>query len=187
MVFDSTALDFREQADEGISFEVVGVQDPFHPWPYLEQTSKRAKARMNFAVDQYPAGKYVFKVRAADVLGNASFMSVNVEITDDMVSGLSDVFNAPNPMGKKGTTFYFKNLAINRTSKVNIYIYNQNGKLVQVLKNAESGVTHWDGKDMHGRLLANGLYHYIVRSEVPAAGTSGKKTWTKKQKLLISR
>lgn len=187
VVFDSTALDFREQADEGISFEVVGVQDPFHPWPYLEQTSKRAKARMNFAVDQYPAGKYVFKVRAADVLGNASFMSVNVEITDDMVSGLSDVFNAPNPMGKKGTTFYFKNLAINRTSKVNIYIYNQNGKLVQVLKNAESGVTHWDGKDMHGRLLANGLYHYIVRSEVPAAGTSGKKTWTKKQKLLISR
>lgn len=187
VVEDSTALDFREQADEGISFEVVGIQEPFHPWPYLEQTSKKAKARYSFAADQYPAGKYVFKVRAMDVVGNVSSTTVNVEITDDMVAGLADVFNAPNPVGKKGTTFYFKNLAVNRDSKVNIYIYNQNGKLVQVLKDAVSGVTHWNGKDMHGRMLANGLYHYVVRSEVPAAGSFGKKTWTKKQKLLISR
>ncbi|WP_298771325.1 C25 family cysteine peptidase [uncultured Fibrobacter sp.] len=187
VVEDSSALDFREQADEGISFEVVGVQDPFHPWPYIEQTAKRAKVRMNFATEQYPAGKYVFKVRALDVLGNASIKTLNVEITDDMEMGLADVFNVPNPMGKKGTTFYFKNLAVDRDSRVNIFIYNQNGKLVRVLKNAVSGVTHWNGHDNHGRLLANGLYHYVVRSEVSATENSGKKTWTKKQKLLISR
>ncbi len=187
VVFDSTALDFREQADEGISFEVEGVATPYHPWPYLEQSSKRAKLRMNFTSEQYPAGRYVFKVRAQDVLGNSSVRAAVVVITDDMKAGLEDVYNAPNPMGRKGTTFYFKNLAVNRDSKVNIYIYNQNGKLVQVLKDAVSGVTHWNGRDMHGRLLANGLYHYVVKSEVSASGSSGKKTWTKKQKLLISR
>lgn len=187
VIEDSTALDFREQADEGISFEIAGVKDPFHPWPYLEQSSKRAKIRMNFSTDLYPAGTYVFIVRALDVLGNASSKVVCVEISDDMEMGLADVFNAPNPMGKKGTTFYFKNLAVDRDSKVNIFIYNQNGKLVKVLKNAISGVTHWNGKDEHGRLLANGLYHYVVRSEVPATENFGKKNWTKKQKLLISR
>ncbi len=187
VVSDSTALDYREQADEGISFEILGKQDPYHPWPYLEQTSKRAKLRMYFAQEQYPAGRYAFRVRALDVLGNASTKMVTLNITDGMEAGLADVFNAPNPMGKKGTTFYFKNLAVDRDSKVNIYIYDQNGKLVRVLKDAVSGVTHWNGHDSHGRLLANGLYHYVVRSEVSAAGGSGKKTWTKKQKLLISR
>lgn len=187
IVSDSTALDFREQADEGITFEVDGVLDPYHPWPYLEQSSKRAKLRMNFTSEQYPAGRYLFKVRAQDVLGNSSVKTAYVVITDDMKAGLEDVYNAPNPMGKKGTTFYFKNLAVNRESKVNIYIYNQNGKLVQVLKDAVSGVTHWNGRDMHGRLLANGLYHYVVKSDVPASNGSSKKTWTKKQKLLISR
>lgn len=187
VVSDSTALDYREQADEGISFEIAGVRDPFHPVRYLEQTSKYAKIRMNFAEEQYPAGIYRFKVRAQDVLGNTGVMGVVVDITDDMDAGLIDVYNAPNPVGKKGTTFYFKDLAVNRDSKVNIYIYNQNGKLVQVLKNAVSGVTHWNGRDMHGRLLANGLYHYVVRSEVSAVDGFKQKTWTKKQKLLISR
>ena len=187
VVEDATALDFREQADEGISFEVSGVQEPFHPWPYLEQTSKRAKLLMNFSTEQYPAGNYIFRVYANDVLGNMSTKMINVEITDDMESGLADVFNAPNPVGKKGTTFYFKNLAVDRDSKVDIYIYNQNGKLVRVIKDAVSGVTHWNGHDNHGRLLANGLYHYVVRSTVSATENFGKKTWTKKQKLLISR
>lgn len=187
VVEDSTAIDYREEADEGISFEVVGVENPFHPWPYIEQNSKRAVARMTFAAASYPEGKYLFKVRAHDVLGNETVKTVNVEITGEMKAGLADVFNIPNPMGKKGTTFYFKNLAVDRTSSVDIFIYNQNGRLVKVIKNAVSGVTHWDGRDNFGRLLANGLYHYVVRSRVAATEDFKKKTWTKKQKLLISR
>ncbi|MBR6379889.1 MAG: hypothetical protein IKS02_08010 [Fibrobacter sp.] len=184
---DSTAIDFREQPDEGISFELVGVENPYHPTIFLEQTSKKVVMRKTFNAENYPEGKYVFKVRAQDVIGNVSTKTLNLELTEDMKSGLQDVFNIPNPMGKKGTTFYFKNLAVNRSSTVNIFIYNQNGRLVKVIKNAVSGVTRWDGRDNHGRLLANGLYHYVVRSEVEAQDSFKKKTWTKKQKLLISR
>ncbi len=184
---DSTAIDFREQPDEGISFEVVGVENPYHPSIFLEQNSKKVVVRKTFNAENYPEGKYVFKVRAQDVLGNVATKTLNLELTEEMKSGLQDVFNVPNPMGKKGTTFYFKNLAVNRNSTVNIFIYNQNGRLVKVIKNAVSGMTRWDGRDNHGRLLANGLYHYVVRSEVEASDGFKKKTWTKKQKLLISR
>jgi hypothetical protein len=187
VIEDSTAIDFREEADEGISFEVMGHTAPFHPWPYLEQTSKRAVIRMTFAESRYPAGVYRFKVRAEDILGNAATKIIQVEITETLQSGLADVFNAPNPMKKKGTTFYFKDLSVNRTATVSILIYNQNGRLVQVLQNARSGMTTWDGTDFYGRKLANGLYHYVVKSVVPAGGNSKQKVFTKKQKLLISR
>ncbi len=187
VVEDSTALDYREEADEGISYEIAGVEDATHPYPYIEQTSKRAVFRKTFTAEAYPNGRYTFKVRALDVIGNASVKKLNVEITGEMKEGLADVFNIPNPVGKKGTTFYFKNLATDRKSNVDIFIYDQNGKLVKVLKNAVSGVTHWDGRDNHGRKLANGLYHYAVRSEVAATDNFKKKSFTKKQKLLISR
>lgn len=191
VVEDETALDYREQADEGISFEMIGLENPYHPSPFLEQSSKRAVARKALTSEAYPPGNYAFKVRAMDVLGNASIKQINLQITEAMQAGLSDVFNVPNPMGKAGTTFYFKNLAADQDSKVAIFIYNQHGRLVKVIKNAKSGETHWNGKDNYGRLLANGLYHYVVRSEVSESSSESKKsktkTWTKKQKLLISR
>lgn len=187
IIEDSTAIDFREEADEGISFEVSGKTSPFHPWPYLEQTSKKVVVRMNFAESVYPTGIYEFKVQAFDILGNRSTKSIFVELTETLQKGLIDVFNVPNPMGKKGTTFYFKDLAIDRSAFVSIYIYNQNGRLVQVLKNAKSGETFWDGKDFYGRRLANGLYHYIVKSDIPATGTAKKQVFSVKQKLVISR
>lgn len=187
IIEDSTALDFREYADEGISLEVEGIEYPYHPYPYLEQSSKRAIVHKSFTAESYPEGKYTFRVRALDVLGNTAVKTLNLEITEDLKSGLADVFNVPNPVGKKGTTFYFKNLAVGRESTVNIFIYNQHGRLVKVIKDAVSGVTHWDGRDNHGRLLANGLYHYVVRNEVSATADLKSKTWTKKQKLLISR
>ncbi|MBR3072085.1 C25 family cysteine peptidase [Fibrobacter sp.] len=191
IVEDETALDYREQADEGISFEMIGLENPYHPSPFLEQSSKRAVARKALTSESYPPGNYAFKVRAMDVLGNASTKQINLQITDAMQTGLSDVFNVPNPMGKAGTTFYFKNLSADQNSKVSIFIYNQHGRLVKVIKDAKSGETHWNGKDNYGRLLANGLYHYVVRSEVSESSSESKKsktkTWTKKQKLLISR
>lgn len=186
VIEDETALDYREQADEGITFDIIGVESPYHPAPFLEQSSKRAVARKTLTTEAFPPGTYTFRVRALDVLGNLSIKYVNLQITESLQVGLTDVFNVPNPVGKKGTTFYFKNLAPESDSRVTIFIYNQHGRLVKVIKDAKSGVTHWNGKDNYGRLLANGLYHYVVRNEVKTSG-SKTQTWTKKQKLLISR
>lgn len=187
---DSTAIDFREEADEGVTFEVVGQNaslSPFHPWPYLDQSSKKAVARMTFAESKFPAGLYTFRVAAMDIVGNESTREIKVNVTDGLSEGLSDVFTAPNPMKKKGTTFYFKDLAVGRSTDVTIFIYNQNGRLVYRIPNAVSGVTTWDGRDFYGRKLANGLYHYIVVSKVAATDGAAAKTFRKKQKLVISR
>ena len=82
---DSTAIDFREQPDEGISFEIVGVEHPYHPGPFLEQTSKKVVVRKTFNAENYPEGKYVFKVRAQDVLGNVAVKTLNLELTEEIV------------------------------------------------------------------------------------------------------
>jgi len=186
VIEDDTGIDYREEADEGISFEVNPVENRFHPWPFLEQTGKRAVARMNFGAS-YEPGEYVFKVLAQDILGNAAFRSLRVSLSQESDIGLSEVFNAPNPMKKNGTTFYFKDLSGDRrVSSVRIKIFDQNGKLVKTINNAISGVTHWDGRDSRGRLLANGLYHYVVQSSVQSENGS-KKNFEKKQKLVISR
>ena len=184
---DSTALDFSEEADEGISFEVIDKVSPFHPWPYMEQNAKKVVVKMNFTENIYAPGIYNFKVRAQDILGNASEKIWKIEITEKLKNGLADVFNVPNPMKKKGTTFYFKNLAIGYDSDVTIYIFNQNGRMVNRIKHAKSGETFWDGRDFYGRKLANGLYHYIVESKVKSTESKKVRTFKKKQKLLISR
>lgn len=185
-VEDSTGLDYREEADEGIVFDVEGGE-PWHPWPFLEQTGRKATARMQFG-SRYAAGEYTFQVMAQDVLGNVAYRSVLVELTTGIKQGLADVFNVPNPMGKNGTTFYFKDLAGDLRSRVTIQIFDQNGKVVNVLRDVRSGETRWDGRDQHGRLLANGLYHYVVQNAVFPSDTGGRRqVFEKKQKLVISR
>jgi hypothetical protein len=187
VIEDDTGIDYREEADEGISFEVVGKTPPLHPWPFSEQAGKRAVARMNFD-DSYDPGEYIFRVYSQDILGNAASRSMRISLDKEIKAGLADVFNVPNPMKRNGTTFYFKDLSGDRQSSVSIKIFNQNGKPVKTINNAVSGVTRWDGKDSRGRLLANGLYHYIVQNTVYSIDEGGgKKIYEKKQKLLISR
>jgi hypothetical protein len=187
VIEDDTGIDYREEADEGISFEVVGKTPPLHPWPFSEQAGKRAVARMNFD-DSYDPGEYIFRVYSQDILGNAASRSMRISLDKEIKAGLADVFNVPNPMKRNGTTFYFKDLSGDRQSSVSIKIFDQNGKPVKTINNAISGVTHWDGKDSRGRLLANGLYHYIVQNTVYSIDDGGgKKIYEKKQKLLISR
>ncbi len=187
VIEDSTGIDYREEADEGISFEVSPIVDSWHPWSFSEQTGKRAVARMNFGTS-YDPGEYVFKVSVQDILGNIAFRSLGISLNQEIKVGLADVFNVPNPMKRNGTTFYFKDLSGERQSNIRIKIFDQNGRLVKIINNAISGVTRWDGRDSRGRLLANGLYHYVVQSTVqPLTDGGGKKTFEKKQKLLISR
>ncbi|MCL2282829.1 MAG: C25 family cysteine peptidase, partial [Fibromonadales bacterium] len=139
VIEDSTGIDYREEAGEGVSFEVSPVAPSWHPWSFSEQTGKRAVARMNFGTS-YDPGEYVFRVNAQDILGNITFRSLRVLLNSDIKEGLADVFNAPNPMKKSGTVFYFKDLSGERQGSVRIKIFDQNGKLVKIINNAISGV-----------------------------------------------
>ncbi len=187
LILDSTGLDMREDPDEGISFELVGQKDPWHPWPFLEQSGKRVLARMDFSA-KYAPGLYRLKVRALDILGNVGTAELQIELTAGLKTALQSIYNAPNPMGKSGTTFYFRNLAENHRTQVSIEIFGSDGRVVQVIRDVQSGVTRWNGKDHRGRTLANGLYHYVLTCTVFPEDESGKiRRFRAKQKLVISR
>jgi hypothetical protein len=189
VIEDSTGIDYREEADEGISFELSPLAASWHPWSFSEQTGKRAVTRVNFGLS-YDPGNYTFKVRAQDILGNIALRSIRLSLERENKAGLADVFNVPNPVKRNGTTFYFKDLSGDRKSSVSIKIFDQNGKLVKTMSNVISGErsAYWDGKDSRGRLLANGLYHYVVQNTISSPDEAGKKkVFEKKQKLVISR
>jgi len=188
LVTDSTGLDVSEQPDEGLSFELVDYRDPWHPYPFVEQTGKRIVARASFN-NRYEPGEYLLRIRSTDILGNFASREQQIELTDGLEMGLMDVYNAPNPMKKGYTVFYFKDFADNHTNEVTIKIFNQSGKLVKVLHNARSGETSWDGRDQWGNRLANGLYYYKVYNTVlvDSDGSSSRKEFSKMQKLVISR
>ncbi|MCL1957172.1 MAG: C25 family cysteine peptidase [Fibromonadales bacterium] len=187
VIEDSTGIDYREEADEGISFELSPAASSWHPWSFSEQTGKRAVTRVNFGLS-YDPGNYIFKVRSQDILGNIALRSIKLSLNKENRDGLTNVFNIPNPM-KNTTTFYFKDLAGDgKIGVVNIKIFDQNGNLVKVMNNVISGESSWDGRDSRGRLLANGLYHYVVQNTISSLENGGKKkVFEKKQKLIISR
>lgn len=184
MIDDSLGLDLQEQPDEGISFEILGYKDPWHPSPFLEQSGKRVMTRLRFN-SAYKVGYYTLRVAAQDKLGNRTQRDIRMELQGTLKQAITGVFNAPNPVGKNGTTFYFRNLAENHTSAVAIEIFGVDGRLVKVIQNAKSGITRWDGRDQRGRLLANGLYHYVVTGTVYSDGKA--RRFKAKQKLVISR
>lgn len=189
LVTDSTGLDLQDEADEGIVFELVNEKDPWHPYPFIEQTGKRVVARMLFT-DSYTSGEYLFKVQAQDILGNYTYRQEKIELIDEIDIGIMDVYNAPNPM-KDYTYFYFKDFASNHRSEITIKIFNQSGRLIKVIHNAKSGETKWDGRDRFGKKLANGLYYYKVFNTVEVTdlvnSSTKTKTFSELQKLLISR
>lgn len=187
VIKDSTGIDMREEADEGISFEVLNHQDAWHPWSFIEQTGKRVIARMDLN-DSWLPGTYQFQVQAQDILGNRNKQLLQIDLQASLTQALQFVFNAPNPMGNKGTTFYFRDLASHHKSVVSIEIFAQNGRLVKAIRDVHSGETQWDGRDQRGRLLANGLYYYVVRATVFPSEEGGKnQVYQYKQKLVISR
>ncbi|MCL2101152.1 MAG: C25 family cysteine peptidase, partial [Fibromonadales bacterium] len=86
VIEDDNGIDYREEADEGISFEVYPVANSWHPWSFTEQTGKRAVTRMNFN-HTYDPGEYVFKVTAQDVFGNMAFRSLRVSLSSEIKDG----------------------------------------------------------------------------------------------------
>lgn len=72
--------------------------------------------------------------------------------------------NYPNPFNA-GTTIAFE---LERSSEVELKLFNLSGQLVRVLANGSYGAGHhrinWDGKGEHGRSLSSGIYIYQINS-----------------------
>ena len=99
---------------------------------------------------------------------------------------ISNALNHPNPMGDGGTTFYYTlNL---EAEEVMIQIYSYNGKLIRTLEGAvDQGnqEVYWNGLDVFGDELPNGVYFYRVTAA--SGNNQGTMKTTRRRRLMALR
>jgi hypothetical protein len=184
---DSTGIDYSEAVDEGVSVELLGHKEPWHP-SFTEQTGRGAIFKVELA--EGTPNQTLLRINAQDILGNKVQKEIELELSEEIEGGFGEVYNVPNPM-KKSTRFFF-NTQLAFDTEVKIKIYSQSGTLVRVLRNVIPGVTRWDGRDSFGQRLGSGLYFYKLLAEVDEQSTGiSQQVSTKKYshigKLVISR
>lgn len=83
----------------------------------------------------------------------------NVQVLTTKLNG-----NYPNPFNPLTTISY----DIKEPTKVSLVVYNVKGQVIRSLvnevKNSGHYTVQWDGKDNNGKIVANGIYQYILKT-----------------------
>lgn len=116
-------------------------------------------------------GEYEIIVSGKDKSGNkAGNKEYRVAFNVNNTPMISDVFNYPNPF-TTSTAFVFTLTGSQIPSNIRIQILTITGKIVKEINKNELGTLHigrnitdykWDGTDMYGQKLANGVYLYRI-------------------------
>lgn len=116
-------------------------------------------------------GKYLLRVQAKDTSNNESGNNdykINFEVINK--STITNVYNYPNPFSTS-TRFVFTLTGSETPDDFRIQIITITGKFVREIGLNELGLIHignnitqfaWDGTDMYGDKLANGVYFFKV-------------------------
>lgn len=188
--------------DEGTTFEVPGILDPFHPQPGVDELYRKT-FRLALDARDFRPGSHVFRVTAEDGYGNRSLRVLRMDLTSEPAILAFTAHNVPNPVKRGGTAFYFSALLpapdfdVNQDGKAlpervefEVRIFDQAGRLVKALRQASSGI-RWDGRDEWGSRLANGVYFYTVISRWKGADYGPERNVrtvsTRRNTLVISR
>lgn len=117
------------------------------------------------------SGEYELIVTGKDVVGNkAGNIEFHVLFTVETKPMISDMLNYPNPF-TTSTAFVFTITGNEVPQNIRIQILTITGKVVKEITKSELGPLHigrniteykWDGTDMYGQKLANGVYLYRV-------------------------
>lgn len=116
-----------------------------------------------------PPGRNTVRVRAWDTFNNSSTAETHFEVTASDELTIADVMNYPNPVGRQGTSFTFRQNQLTPLS-ITVRIYTVAGRVIRTLDAAAAGEPFvripWDGRDADGDEIANGVYLYklVVRT-----------------------
>ncbi|RDV15755.1 hypothetical protein DXT99_07025 [Pontibacter diazotrophicus] len=140
-----------------------------------EVTYVAATEQNDFRLEYKPLklddGKYSMEVRAKDAVGKASGISpyrIGFEVVSE--AGVTNFYPFPNPFSSK-TNFIFTLTGSTIPEHMKIQILTVTGKVVKEIMKEELGPLRignnkteyaWDGTDMYGDKLANGVYLYRV-------------------------
>lgn len=145
------------------------------PLPGAAENTATIDFRPYFAED----GEYELIVTGRDVVGNnTGELDYHVLFSVINKPMISNMLNYPNPF-TTSTAFVFTLTGSKIPQNIRIQILTVTGKIVREINSAELGPIHigrnitefkWDGTDMYGQKLANGVYLYRVLTNLDGKG-----------------
>ena len=160
----------------GIGHDLVAIIDGKEQ-TVLNNYYEAERDSFNCGAVRYPyeklaAGTHTVKVRAWDILNNASESELEFVVVNDEGPVLDHVLNYPNPF-TTNTSFFFEHNLPGTELDILITIYTISGKVVktintqQVTEGFRSQPIPWDGRDDFGDRLGRGTYLYRLKVRTP--------------------
>ena len=142
---------------------------------FIPASNNNNKATLLYKPTQLVDGKYAIKIQATDAVGNkAGNNEYEIEFTIINKSSISNFYPYPNP-GTTNIRFVFTLTGSKTPDDLLIRIMTISGKVVKEITKQEFGNIKfgnniseyaWDGNDMYGDRLANGVYLYQVFTRI---------------------
>ncbi|MBI1183284.1 hypothetical protein GC194_03365 [bacterium] len=156
----------------GTNQKIESTTDGFTFYP---ATVKNRTAKIRFNPARLADGKYSLSVQLSDASGNTSgktAYTVNFEVVG--ASTITNFYPYPNPFSTE-MKFVFTLTGSQIPDDIVIQIFTVSGKLVREITKGELGhlkigqnvsTFAWNGTDMFGNRLANGVYLYRVKTVI---------------------
>jgi hypothetical protein len=170
----------------GIGHNIVAYLDGDNNNPfelndyYISDLNRFDKGRVYYPFHKLTDGVHSIKLKAWDVFNNSAEAYTEFIVAQSANMALTKVLNYPNPFSDK-TSFIFEHNQPNTDLKVQIQIFNINGKLIKTIKtniNTDSykiNPIEWDGSTDSGEKIGKGLYIYRLTVTTPL-GIQNEKT-----------
>ncbi|MBI9066441.1 MAG: hypothetical protein JEZ09_04045 [Salinivirgaceae bacterium] len=183
---DTSLLSFYiKTRNTGIEEKILITNNP--EVTFIEAQLPNNKAQLIYNHEFVEDGVYELRVRGKDQSGNESGSfdyTISFKVINE--STITNVFNYPNPFSTS-TRFVFELTGYELPDEMRIDILTVSGKLVKVIYLNDLGnltigknITDyaWDGTDMFGDALANGVYFYRVFSKINGQNIKNRDTNT---------
>lgn len=134
-------------------------------------------------------GRRLLTLKAWDNANNSSQWTAEIDVAPAGTSvefRVDEFLNHPNPFENR-TRFYFTATREFREAKIRIFTLA--GRLIWQLNGAADGVAEWDGADLDGDQVGNGVYlaQIEVKGELNENGRKVERTAYKETKVVLSR
>ena len=132
-------------------------------------------------------GNYVLRVKAWDSANNSGLAEYRISIGAADEPEIVELFNVPNPFADN-TRFYYE--LSTEAAAVSMDVFTLAGRKIHTIRDlpgrsGENITDFWDGKDIWGDELANGIYIYKLSVRTSMGSTD--KTIEKFGKMVILR
>lgn len=170
---DTTLFNLMIRKPNNFEYERVNLNT--NEIQFIPASNNNNKASILYKPTQLDDGKYAIKIQATDAVGNkAGNNEYEIEFTIVNKSSISNFFPYPNP-GTTNIRFVFTLTGSKTPDDLLIRISTISGKVVKEITKQEFGNIKfgnniseyaWDGNDMYGDRLANGVYLYQVFTRI---------------------